>query len=157
MIYPIIVPIHLYLLLLIVLVTYSSCPKGTFIANLKVDHASFISEIYYFFPPQHRLGFIKNLIENCLSVGLFLETDPSQPVSWASLSNFGHISAVCTVEEHRRKGYSRVTMLYLMKQILVANMMPIALIELHNTPSSQLFTSLGFVEGFHATSTIQSI
>ena len=130
--------------------SYRTCPKGTFIAKLKVDHASFISEIYSFFPAHHRLGFIKNLIENGLSVGLFLETDPSQPISWAFLSNFGQINAVCTVEEHQKKGYGRVTMLYLMKQILLANMIPIAMIEAHNTLSIQFFTSLGFVEGFHA-------
>ena len=127
------------------------CPKGTFTAKLKVDHAGFISKIWSIFKPQQRLEFFKNLIENCFSVGLFLEADPSQPVSWAFLSNFGHIIAVHTVEEHRRKGYSRVTMLCLMKQILEADMIPVLHIAVHNTPSFKMCTGLGFVEAFETT------
>ena len=128
-----------------------SCPKGTFLAKLKIDHASFISGIWDFLKLQHRPGFIENLIENCISVGLFLEADPSQPVSWAFLSNFGHINVVCTVEEHRRRGYSRVTMLYLMKQIMLAKLIPIVMIYFCNTPSVKLCTGLGFVEAFDTT------
>ena len=84
-------------------------------------------------------------------MGLFLEADQSQPISWAFLSNFGHINAVYIVEEHRRKGYSRVTMLHLMKQMLEANMIPVVGIDVENTPSMELCTGLGFVEAFDTT------
>ena len=127
------------------------CPKGTFTAKLKVDHANFIYEFWKFFEPQVRLRYFQYLIDNSFSVGLFLEDNPSQPVSWAVLSNYGHIICVYTVEEHRRKGYSRATMLCLMQQILEADMTPILEIELHNIPSIKLNTGLGFVESLVAT------
>ena len=94
------------------------------------------------------MQYFKYLIDNCFSVGLFLEVDSSQPVSWAVLSNFGHVVHVYTVEQHRRKGYSRVTMLCLMEQILEANMTPLVEIAENNTPSFKLNTGLGFVESF---------
>ena len=84
-------------------------------------------------------------------MGLFLEDDSSQPVSWAVLSNYGHIIHVYTVEQHQRKGYSRVTMLCLMRQMLEANMTPMLEIEVNNIPSVKLNTALGFVEPFDCT------
>ena len=128
---------------------YRPCPKGTFTARLTSKHANFISEIWDLFKPQHRQEYVKNIIEKSISVGLFLETDPSQPVSWAFVSNFGHINGVHTMEKHRRKGYSRVTVLCLMKQMLEADMVPLFGVYSHNIPSIKLCTSLGFVEAFH--------
>ena len=96
--------------------------------------------------PQDSLEYIKYLIENCLSVGLFLESDPSLPVSWAFVSNFGQINGLYTVEEHRRKGYGRVTVLSLMKQILETNMIPLYGVISHNAASLKLCMDLNFVE-----------
>ena len=125
-----------------------SCPKGTFTAKLKVDHAYLINKFWDHFEPQDELEFLEYVIENCISVGLFLEDDPSQPISWAFLSNFGHINGVYTSEEHRRKGYGRVTMLCLMEQILKADMVPVLDIKVKNALSIKLCTELGFVEAF---------
>ena len=133
---------------------YRSCSQGTFTAKLKVDHAGCISELWKYFRPHNRLQYFKYLIDNCFSVGLFLEDDSSQPVSWAVLSNYGHIIHVYTVEQHRRKGYSRVTMLCLMQQILEANMTPMLEIEVNNIPSVKLNTALGFVESFDSAWTL---
>ena len=94
------------------------------------------------------MEYFKYLIDNCYSIGLFLEVDTSQPVSWAVLSNYGHIIHIHTVQQHRRKGYSRVTMLCLMERILEANMTPVLEIAVNNTPSFKLNTGLGFVESF---------
>ena len=133
-----------------------SYPKGTFTAKLKVDHAYFINKFWKAFKSQDQLEFLKYVIKNCISVGLFLDDDPSQPVSWAFLSNFGHITAVYTLEKHQRKGYSRVTMLCLMEQILEADMVPILVIRINNTPSIKLCTGLGFIEAFDTTFTLYS-
>ena len=133
-----------------------SCPEGTFTATLKVDHASFISVTYKYCELQDRIKYFQYVIENCLSVGLFLEVDSSQPVSWAVLSNYGHIIHIHTLEEHRRKGYSRVTLLCLMRKILEANMVPVLEINIHNIPSVKLNTGLGFVESFDSTWTLYS-
>ena len=108
------------------------------------------------FKPQDQLLFFKYVIENCISIGLFLDDDPSQPVSWAFLTHTGFINAVYTLEEHRRKGYSRVTMLCLMEQILEADMVPALGINVSNTPSIKLCNKLGFVEAFDTTVTLYS-
>ena len=128
-----------------------SCPQGTFTARLNSEHESFITEIWNVFEPQCRQEYLKNIIAKSFSVGLFLESDPSQPVSWAFVSNFGQINGVYTMEKHRRKGYSRVTVLCLMKQMLEADMVPAFGVYLQNTPSIKLCTGLGFVEAFHVT------
>ena len=146
----------MYIYIYYIIYTCRSCPKGTFIARLKVDHASIVSEVWDLFKPQYRQEYIKNLIENCFSVGLFLEDDPSQPVSWAFLSNFGQINAVHTIEKHRRKGYSRVTILCLMKYMLEADMIPLFGVYPHNTPSIKLCTGLGFVEAFDNNTMLKS-
>ena len=135
---------------------HRSCPKGTFTAKLKVDHAYFINKFWNLFKPKDQLEFLKYVIENCISVGLFLDDDPSQPVSWAFLSNFGHINGVYTLDEHQRKGYSRVTMLCLMDQIMKAGMVPVLEIKVSNTPSIKLCTGLGFVETFDTKFTLYS-
>ena len=132
-------------------ILYRPCPKGTFTARLQINHAYFINGFWNFLEPQDRLKYLKYLIENCISTGLFLEADSSQPVSWVLVSNYGHIIHLYTVEEHRRKGYARITMLYLMLQMLKANMTPVAEIEVKNTPSIKLHTKLGFVDPFDIT------
>ena len=137
------------MVIVLVAYVYRPCPRGTFTARLKSEHASFISEIWDLFKPQHCLEYVQNIIEKSFSVGLFLEDDPSQPVSWAFVSNFGHINGVYTMEKHRRKGYSRVTVLCLMKQMLEADMIPVYGAYPHNTPSIKLCIGLGFVEVFH--------
>ena len=68
---------------------------------------------------QDCLQYFKCLIEEqayCLAY-CRIENDSSQPVSWAVLSNYGHIYIIhlYTMEKHRRKGYSRAMMLCLMQ------------------------------------------
>ena len=105
-----------------------------------------MSEVWDLLKPQHSVEYFKYLIEKSFSVALYLKSDPSKPVSWAFVSSFGHINAVYTVEEHRRKGYSRVTVLRLTKQILEANMIPLYGAYLSNIPSVNLCNGVGFVE-----------
>ena len=79
-------------------------------------------------------------------MGVFLESDPSQPVSWAFLSNYGFISGAHTLEEHRRKGYSRVAILCLVEKILNANMIPLAAKDACNTAIINLGNEIGFTD-----------
>ena len=130
---------------------HRSCPKGVFTARLKIDHADFISKYWNFFKPQDRLEYLKYVFENCISVGVFLESDPCQPISWAFMSNFGSINAVYTLKEHRRKGYSRITMLCLMEKILKDGMIPLCGVDTQNISAYKLFTKVGLVEAFDTT------
>ena len=91
---------------------------------------------------------VKYFIKNRPSVGMFLKSDPTHPVSWSLLSNYGHIMHLYTLEEHRGKGYGRIVVLSLMEQILEDGLVPAAEIEVGNLASVKLFTQLGFVESF---------
>ena len=91
---------------------------------------------------------LKYAIENCPSVGVFLKSDPTHPVSWSLLSNYGHIMHLYTLEEHRGKGHGKIVVLNLMEQILEAGLVPAVEIAVGNVSSVKLFTQLGFVESF---------
>ena len=92
---------------------------------------------------------LKYVIKKCHSVGVFLSSDPTHPVSWSLLSNYGHIMHVYTLEEHRGKGYGRVVVLSLMQQMLESGLTPALEIAVGNIPSIKLFTGLGFVESYN--------
>ena len=130
---------------------HRSCPKGTFTAKLKADHAHFISQHWNYFKPVDRLQYLKYVFQNFISVGIFLESNPYQPVSWAFQSNFGSMNATYTLEEHRRKSYNRMATLCLMEKILKDGMMPIAGVNIQNTPSFKLAGKIGLVEAFDTT------
>ena len=128
-----------------------SCPKGVFTAKLTVDHAYFISKYWNFFKPNDRLQYLKYVFENCISVGVFLKSDPCQPVSWIFMSNLGSMNAAFTLEEHRRKGYSRIAGLCLMEKILKDGMIPFCGVDMQNTSVIKLITEIGLVEAFDTT------
>ena len=90
---------------------------------------------------------MRHVFENGVSVGVFLDSDPSQPVSWAFLSNYGYMSGSHTLEGYRRKGYNRMALLRLMEKMLEANMIPLASMDTHNTSIVNLIRGInGFVE-----------
>ena len=93
---------------------------------------------------------LKYVIRKCSSVGVFLRSDPTHPVSWSLLSNYGHIMHVYTLEEHRGKGYARIVVLSLMQQMLKSGLTPALEIAVGNVPSIKLFTGLGFVEAYNS-------
>ena len=57
---------------------------------------------------------------------------------------------VYTLEEHRGKGYARIAVLSLMKQILESGLTPATEISVENVASMKLFTGLGFVESYNS-------
>ena len=84
-------------------------------------------------------------------MGTFLESDPSQPLSWAFMTNFSSMNAAYTLEKHRRKGYSRITMLCLLEKVLKNGMIPLGGVDIQNTPPVKMFADVGLVEAFDTT------
>ena len=122
-----------------------SCPKGVYTAKLSADHAYLVSKSWRIFEPDDCRQYLKNILKNCISVGVFLESDPSQPVSWAFLSSFGYISGSHTLEDYRRNGYNRLVSLHLTEKVLEAKLMPLAAMDVHNIPIINLRDELGYV------------
>ena len=105
-----------------------------------------MSKYWKLFEPDDCQQYLKYIFENFITVGVFLESDPSQPISWAFQSSFGYISGVHTLEEHRRKGYSRVAALCLVEKILNENMIPLAAKDAYNTAIINLGKEIGFID-----------
>ena len=112
---------------------------------MQPEDAKFVSK---FCDIEARAKMIKYAIKNCPSAGVFLRSDPTHPISWSLLSNYGHIMHLYTLEEHRGKGYGKIVVLSLMEQILEAGLIPALEIAVGNVPSAKLFTELNFVESF---------
>lgn len=130
--------------------SYRSCPEETFVAELQPEHAKFVSKFWTHGEPEPSIRLMEYSIKTCGSVGVFLKSDPTYPVSWSLLSNFGHIMHVYTLVEYRSKGFARITVLGLMQQMLEAGLTPALEIAVGNIVSLKLMTELaiGFVESF---------
>jgi len=91
---------------------------------------------------------IKYVIKTCESVGVFLKSDPTHPVSWSLLSNYGHFMHVHTLVEHQRKGYGRITVVSLMQQMLKTGLTPALEVSVGNVIARKMYTRLGFIESY---------
>ena len=106
-----------------------------------------MSKFWKYFKLEDCLQYVKRVIENGISAGIFLESDPSLPFSWAFLSNYGCMSGSHTLEGYRKKGYNRMAILWLMEKMLKANMKPLGSMDTHNTAIVNLIRGInGFVE-----------
>ena len=130
-----------------------SCPEGTFVATLKPDTCTvkMLAETWSYGSLESKTKYLKFIIENCGSIGVFLKDDPTHPVSWAMFSNFGHLMHVYTLSEHRGKGYAKTAVLGIMKEMLEIGMTPVLEIVKGNAASTKMFAGLGFVEAYSAT------
>jgi len=124
-----------------------------FVSKLQPEHAEFIGDFWVRVnsKPEACTELVRYSIKTCDSLGLFLESDPTHPVSWSILSNYSHLVHTYTLEEHRRKGYSRIVLLSLMRQVLEAGLTPALEIVVGNAAPVKLVTEIGFVESFNAT------
>ena len=126
-----------------------SCPENVYVSKLKSENIKFISKYWKYGKVEERIKYFERLCEKCGSIGIFLKDSPSQPISWAVCSKFGHIKHVYTLPEHRRKGYAKITVLSIMKEMMEIGMTPeLEILDTGNTAAVKLFTELGFVESY---------
>jgi len=55
----------------------------------------------------------------------------------------GIISALYTLKEHRNKGYAKLAMQYLFKELAKSGIIPVLCVELVNQPSYKFHNNLG--------------
>ena len=97
--------------------------------------------------------FLGSLIKRCYSAGVFLKDSPAQPVSWVLSTEFGSLRHLYTLEDHRRKGYAKIVILEMVKEMLKAGVTPELEVDLENpdiTAVVKLYIELGFVESYNA-------
>jgi len=121
-----------------------ACPESVYVSKLKSENINFISEYWKYSDVGERIKYFETLREKCGSIGIFLKDSPSQPVSWALCSEFGHLKHVYTLPEHRRKGYAKITVLSIMREMMEIGITPeLEVLNTENTAAVKLFTELG--------------
>ena len=75
------------------------------------------------------------------SAGLHLH---GKLISWAYVSVDGGIHAVYTMEEFRGKGYGKLTVKYLCKEMAVNGLIPLVHVETENAVSRSMMEGIGF-------------
>ena len=98
-----------------------------FIDKLTPGHADFISEYWSFINSdvpviKKYFGHILTLYD--ISAGIFTKSDPSYPVSWTTYSDLGHVIALYTLPEYRRKGFPLVLAANVYAQLLQKGIVP---------------------------------
>ena len=59
------------------------------------------------------------------SVGIFLRSHPSYPVSWTMYSDYGHAVFLHTIPEYRKKGLSGIILSTLYSSLLDHHLIPV--------------------------------
>ncbi|XP_065890327.1 uncharacterized protein [Dysidea avara] len=128
-----------------------SCPENAYVAKLKAENMKFICGFWKYGKLEDRITYFEGLREKCGSIGIFLKDSPSQPVSWALCSKFGHIKHLYTLPEHQGKGYAKITVLSIMKDMMEIGVTPeLEIVDTGNIVAVKLFSELGFVESHSA-------
>ena len=120
--------------------------------KLECKHAELVASKWPHLLSENKVGWITELIKEFLSVAVFHEEDPSQPVAW--VLQYGHFGMgnLFTMETHRRRGLGVAVIAALSREMLAeCPDIPVqCLIVMGNTASVNLFEKLGFVHSkFH--------
>lgn len=100
--------------------------ENYFIDKLTLDHVDYIAD--YWTDKYMDMPIIKKYLQNIitmfndLSVGIFLRSCPSYPVSWIIYGDFGYCVFMYTIPEYRRNGFSRLMFDKLFSSLLENNM-----------------------------------
>ena len=95
--------------------------------KLTPEHVDFISEHWSFINSD--IPVIKKYFRHILtlydiSAGIFTKSNPSYPVSWTTYSDLGHVIALYTLPEYRRKGFPLVVAANVYAQLLQKGIVP---------------------------------
>lgn len=122
----------------------SNVPENVLIAPLKITNSKTISEIY----PHNYNGmipYVENIIELNGGFGLFSKST-GKLLSWALRNEHGGIGTLQTIESEMRKGYGKIVVKALTRQIADSNDDVNVFILKDNFRSQNLFLSLGFIQ-----------
>lgn len=117
-------------------------------SSLHINDAEMVEDRW----PEKFTGYLEMLqasIELCSSGGVYVKDDSDKSSAWSLVSfavalPFGSIHAFHTEPDHRRKGYGKLTMKVLAKNIAEAGRVPLVQIFKDNDGSMSLNQSIGF-------------
>lgn len=114
------------------------------ISSLNLYHADLVNKTWKFGGNEQGHRNIENLISNFPSCCI---TDvQGQPVSWILLYDYCALGILYTLPEHRGKGYAKVLVSIMAKNLQAEGYPVYCFIEEGNTVSHTLFKNMGFIE-----------
>lgn len=113
------------------------------ISSLNTSHIDLVNSTWKFGGNATGYSTIENLIKNFPSS--CITDQQGQPVAWILMYDYCAMGLLYTLPEHRGKGYAKVLISSMVKQIR-ANGYPVyTYIEVDNEVSYRLFKKLGFI------------
>ncbi|KAJ8673654.1 hypothetical protein QAD02_004916 [Eretmocerus hayati] len=121
-------------------------PDGFYLKSLNVSHVLLVNSLW---PhrnkknPELSRKFLESLVKYNKSVGLFKKDDDSL-ISWILLYDFGSLGMLQTVEEHKGKGYGKIVVKALVKQLAQEGLDSTLYVVKNNVAAEKLFRSIGY-------------
>ena len=108
--------------------TYRLDAEIYFIDKLTVDHVDYITD--HWTDKNKPIPIIQRYLQSIFtmydfSIGIFLRSQPSYPVSWAIYSDYGHIVFLHTIPKYRKKGFSGILLPTLYSNLLDHQLIPV--------------------------------
>uniref|UniRef100_A0A3B3RLU1 Glycine N-acyltransferase-like protein n=1 Tax=Paramormyrops kingsleyae TaxID=1676925 RepID=A0A3B3RLU1_9TELE len=116
--------------------------KGYQIGPLSVEHADLVNSTWKYGGNQNSYNSVRNYISNYPSWGVM--DGSGRPVSWVLLYHHSALGLLYTLPEHRCKGYAKMLISIMAKQLYEMGYPVYCFVEEDNEVSYRLFTSLGF-------------
>ncbi|XP_046621398.1 uncharacterized protein LOC124305734 isoform X1 [Neodiprion virginianus] len=121
-------------------------PEECYLADLDTSHLPLMNAVWPHRDkenPENSIKFLEPMVTLNKSVGLFLK-EGDILVSWALHSDWHGLGTVQTLDRYRRRGYAKVVINALAKQLGNQGISPILSVVTGNSPSENMFTSLNW-------------
>lgn len=110
---------------------------------LEVKDAPAVNDLWAYKRPTGSVQYIESLIATAQTSCIRVKAT-GQPVSWALQQSDGSMGMLHTVQEHRRKGLGKVSMMALVRKLQSLNTQVFCYVVQENTASMKLLESIGF-------------
>ncbi|XP_046745190.1 uncharacterized protein LOC124410677 [Diprion similis] len=121
-------------------------PEECYLAELDTSHLPLINSVWPHRDkenPENSIQFLKPMVMVNKSIGLFLK-EGDILVSWAMHSEWHGLGTVQTLDSYKRRGYAKVVINALAKQLGKQGISPVLNVVTGNSPSENMFTSLNW-------------
>ncbi|KAM9344809.1 glycine N-acyltransferase-like [Symphorus nematophorus] len=118
--------------------------SGISLSSLDESHVGLVNQAWKFAKNDEAVRMIRNMLANFPSCCV-LDAE-AKPVSWILTYSSGAMGMLYTLPEHRGKGYAKVVVSAMAKNLHAQGYPVFCLIEEENNLSYGLFTKLGFTE-----------
>ena len=127
-------------------IVFTSVPDDCYLKILEESHVPLIHSLWPFRDeenPEITLKYLMTVVRLNKGIGLFSK-DNNELLSWILHTEMGGLGVLQTVENCKRKGYAKVVINALAKDLAMKGVDPTLFVVQGNIPSEKLFTSLNW-------------